>query len=58
LVRELKGRDYPVRLLSEREGQGALYRVRVGGYKTEPAAEAAGRELQSRGYSTWVVSGD
>lgn len=57
LVRELTGKAYSVRLFSEREGRGALYKVRVGGYATREEASAVADALQQAGYSgAWVTT--
>jgi cell division septation protein DedD len=50
LVRALEARGYGVRLFSEREGTGTLYKVRVGGYASEPDARAAASALKAAGY--------
>lgn len=57
LVRELTGKGHPVRLFSEREGRGALYKVRVGGYATREEAGGMADRLRQDGYSgAWVTS--
>ena len=57
LVRELTGKGHPVRLFSEREGRGALYKVRVGGYATRDEADGVAGRLRQDGYSgAWVTS--
>jgi cell division protein FtsN len=59
LVAELRTAGYPVRMLSEAEGPGALYKVRVGGYSTEDQARAVAAELKHRGHSgAWVPPPD
>jgi cell division septation protein DedD len=56
LVRKLTGGGYQVRLFSEREGRGALYKVRVGGYPSREGARAAANRLEREGYSgAWVT---
>ena len=55
LVQELTGKGYSVRLDTEREGRGALYKVRVGGYPTREAAREVAARLEREGYSgAWV----
>jgi hypothetical protein len=45
-----------VRLFSEREGRGALYKVRVGGYPSRDGARSAADRLEREGYSgAWVT---
>jgi DedD protein len=57
LVGELNGKGHPVRLFSEREGRGALYKVRVGGYATRDEADRMAERLRLDGYSgAWVTS--
>lgn len=59
LVRELTGKGHPVKLFSEREGRGALYKVRVGGYATREQADGAKDKLIDDGYSgAWVTAVD
>lgn len=56
LVGELQKKGYAVRLFSEREGRGALYKVRVGGYASRDDARGAATKLQGEGYSgAWVT---
>ena len=56
LIEELRGNGYPVRLFSEAEGRGALYKVRVGGYTTEQQAREAVTGLVNKGYQgAWVT---
>ena len=50
LIRTLEQKGYPVRLFTEREGQGSLYKVRVGGYESESEARAAVKRLREGGY--------
>jgi len=55
LKRQLESAGYPVRLLSEREGQGALYKVRVGGFQSEAEARESRSGLVAAGYAgAWV----
>lgn len=59
LVRKLSGNGYPVRLFSEREGRGALYKVRVGGYPSRDAAGRASDKLKEEGYTgAWITEVD
>jgi len=59
LVRELTEKGHPVQLFSEREGRGALYKVRVGGYATRELAGGVAERLRQDGYSgAWVTSVD
>lgn len=56
LVRRLGASGHAVRLDAEAEGQGALYKVRVGGFATKEAADAAAGKLRTEGESgAWVV---
>ena len=57
VVRELKGKGYPVRTEVVSEGRsGSLYKVRVGGYPSKEAADAGAEKLHKDGQpSTWVV---
>jgi cell division septation protein DedD len=56
LVEKLQSEGEQVRLFSEREGSGALYKVRVGGFATEDAARDAAETLGGRGYAgSWVT---
>ena len=56
LVRDLQGQGYSVRLFSEREGRGALYKVRVGGYPTRDAAAGASDKLKREGHAGAFVT--
>ena len=57
LIDALKAQGYGVRLFSEREGQGLLYKVRVGGYDSEQGARDAAGRLRSAGYAgAWVTT--
>jgi valyl-tRNA synthetase len=57
VVRTLRGKGYPVRAEGVREGASAsLFKVRVGGFPTKEAADAAADRLHKDGQSsTWVV---
>jgi cell division septation protein DedD len=56
LVGELQKKGFSVRLFSEREGRGALYKVRVGGYASREEAGEAAKQLQGQGYAgAWVT---
>jgi len=57
VVRTLRGKGYPVRAEAVREGASAsLFKVRVGGFPTKEAADAAADRLHKDGQSsTWVV---
>lgn len=58
LIEKLRSDSFAVKLFSQSEGQGSLYKVRVGGYKTRDAARVAAGELQKKGYNgAWVTSG-
>jgi hypothetical protein len=50
MIDTLKGQGYRVRLFTEREGGGTLYKVRVGGYRAEDEARAAALKLRESGY--------
>ena len=57
VIDTLKAQGYAVRLFSEREGQGMLYKVRVGGYATDQEARAMATELRKAGYAgAWVAT--
>ena len=57
VIDTLKAQGYGVRLFSEREGQGMLYKVRVGGYATDREARAMAVELRKAGYAgAWVAT--
>ena len=56
LVGTLTRGGYRVRLLTEREGDGSLYKVRVGGYATREEAEAAADRLRGEGHAgAWIT---
>jgi septal ring-binding cell division protein DamX len=50
VIESLERKGFEVRLFSEREGQGTLYKVRIGGYATRTAAESARDELRKAGH--------
>jgi cell division protein FtsN len=54
LVGKLKTEGYVVRVFSEREGQGLLFKVRVGGYPSKDRAQRIASSLKQSGYSAWV----
>ena len=57
LVDELTGKGLGVRLFTEREGRGALFKVRVGGYPTRDEARTAAESLKRDGYAgAWVTT--
>ena len=57
VIDTLKAQGYGVRLFSEREGQGLLYKVRVGGYSTEQKARDMADQLRNAGYAgAWVAT--
>jgi cell division protein FtsN len=59
LIAKLKSEGRPGRLFREAEGQGALYKVRVGGYATREDARQAAQQLVGEGYSgAWVTAID
>ena len=52
----LKAAGYAVRLFAEKEGEGSLFKVRVGGFPGRDEAGAAAQELQQRGFTgAWVT---
>lgn len=56
LVQKLKSSGHAVRIFTEREGQGSLYKVRVGGFADEAGARAAAETLQKEGFTgAWVT---
>jgi cell division septation protein DedD len=56
VVRSLGAKGWPVKVESQREGNGALYRVRVGGFTTREAADEAVQRLRGEGQSgAWVT---
>jgi septal ring-binding cell division protein DamX len=56
LIAKLKSQGHRARLFREAEGQGALYKVRVGGYATRDEARQASQQLIGEGYSgSWVT---
>ena len=54
LVGQLKSDGYLVKVFSEREGQGLLFKVRVGGYPSKDRAQRIAGVLKDSGYSAWV----
>lgn len=57
LVEELRGQGYPVRLFSEKEGRGTLFKVRVGGYPDRAQADRAAEKLRKEGRAgAWVTT--
>jgi cell division protein FtsN len=54
LVGKLKSDGYVVKVFSEREGQGLLFKVRVGGYPSKDRAQKIASLLKESGYSAWV----
>jgi hypothetical protein len=57
LIAKLKSQGHPTRLFREAEGQGALYKVRVGGYASRDEARQASQQLVGEGYSgAWVTA--
>ena len=56
LIDRLEGAGYRVRLFTEPDGQGTLYKVRVGGYPERDSARSAASRLQGAGHSgAWVT---
>lgn len=56
IVDALQRAGWPVRLQSVEEGSGSLVKVRVGGYPTRAAAEAAAVKLRAQGQpGAWVT---
>jgi cell division septation protein DedD len=56
VVNELSRKGYSVRLFSEPEGGGTLYKVRVGGYGTRDGARDVAQKLKTEGYAgAWVT---
>jgi len=53
-VKSLTEDGLTFRMLTEREGTGALYKVQVGGFPTREEADHAAEELRKAGYSVWV----
>ena len=57
LVDKLQREGYPVRLFSDRVESDSLYKVRVGGFATEPEARSMSEELAGKGYrGAWVTA--
>ncbi len=56
LVSRLRGQGYRPQLDSASEGQGRLFKVRVGGYASRELAQAAADKLRAEGYpGSWVT---
>ncbi len=56
IVRSLGSRGYPVSVEGEREGRGALFKVRVGGYGDRAEAQAVADRLKREGQAgAWVT---
>jgi cell division septation protein DedD len=52
----LKSAGFAVRLFAEKEGEGSLFKVRVGGFASRGEADAAAQQLQQRGFAgAWVT---
>jgi DedD protein len=59
IVRSLSTRGYAVGVGSEKEGEGALLKVRVGGYATRAEAQSAADKLAREGQQgAWVTRQD
>jgi cell division septation protein DedD len=59
LVEALERRGYRGRLDTQRDAEGPLYKVRVGGYATDREAREAAEELRQVGYDgSWVTRVD
>lgn len=59
LAARLRGRGWPVAVHEEREGTGALYKVRVGGYESRAEADRTAGSLRDAGEPrAWVVQVD
>lgn len=57
IVRSLESKGYSVHLVTEREGQGTLFKVRVGGYASRQEAIAVADRLKREGHTgAWVPS--
>ena len=56
IVDSLRGKGYPVRLDSSRNGQSMVYKVRVGGYPTRGKADEIAGRLHQEGFDgAWVT---
>ena len=56
VVGGLRAKGWPVKVETQREGSGALYRVRVGGYVTREQADEAVQRLRAEGRTgAWVT---
>jgi len=59
IVRSLGGRGYPVSVEGEREGRGALFKVRVGGYRERAEAQVVAERLKREGQAgAWVTKAE
>ena len=59
LVQQLESAGHPVKLHAVREGQGSLYKVRVGGFASMEQARQMVEQLQGEGYAgAWVTKVD
>jgi cell division protein FtsN len=59
IVRALRDKGYPVSVEGEREGRGALFKVRVGGYADRTEAQSAAERLKREGQAgAWVTRRD
>lgn len=59
LVAELQAADYRVRVDSEKDGAGTLFKVRVGGYASDTEARQAVEVLRRKGFTgAWVTRAD
>jgi cell division protein FtsN len=59
IVRSLSGRGYAVSVEGEREGGGALFKVRVGGYPERAEAQTVADRLKREGQpGAWVTRRD
>jgi cell division protein FtsN len=57
LVDKLQGDGYAVKIVSDRVEGDTLFKVRVGGYKTEAEARRMSGELEGKGYrGAWVTT--
>ncbi len=59
IVRSLGSHGYPVSVEGEREGRGALFKVRVGGYSERAEAQAVAERLKREGQAgAWVTKAE
>lgn len=55
LVATLEEKGYPVKMQTVREGQGALYKVKIGGYPEREDASKVAEELKRNGFpGAWI----